>query len=244
MRIIDNRALSTALLLAAGSSLALAPAASAAEPTPVILVSSDGVHYSTALDTDLFEGLGTLIPGHSQSATLWVKNPTAAAAEVRLSAADVVTPSSDFAASVSISTVNSGDHVIRATPLSGLADCDVLVESQALAAGQAIEMTVTFAMADVTGQVAQNARASLNARVGMRDAAAGPFPVSACDDGAVLIVPDPDPTASSTSAASVTSGALAHTGFDATMPLMIVGGLIAGGLLFFLVGRRRKSEGS
>jgi LPXTG-motif cell wall-anchored protein len=156
---------------------------------------------------------------------------------------------------VSISTSNSGDQVTRATPLTGLENCDVLVDSQSLAAGEAIEMTVRFTMADVSDQVAQNGTASLNARVGMRDAAAGPFPASACDDGGVLIGPDPVPTPgpttaptstpTSTSVASATSsGALAHTGLDAAAPLMIVGGLIAGGVLFFLMGRRRKVDNS
>ena len=221
--------------------------------------SADGVHYATSLDANLFEGMGKLIPGHSQSATLWVKNPTAARAEVRLSAADVVTPSADFAASVSISTANSSDQVTRATPLSGLENCDVLVDSQSLAAGEAIEMTVTFSMADVSDQVAQNATVSLNARVGMRDAAAGPFPTSACDDGGVVIGADPDltaeptatptssPTSTSTStstsvASAASSGALAHTGLDAAAPLTIVGGLFIGGVLFFLMGRRRKVD--
>lgn len=244
-----------AALLAAGAAAALIAgavgSASAAEPAPTILVSSDGVHYSTSLDANLFDGLGKLIPGDSQSATLWVKNPTAAPAEVRLSAADVVTSSSEFAASVSISTTNSGDQVTRSTPLSGLKNCDVLVDSQSLAAGEAIEMTVTFTMADVSARVAQNESASLNARVGMRDAAAGPFPTSACDDGAVLVGPDPDPTSTPTSTSASTpvasassSGALAHTGLDAAAPLMIVGGLIVGGVLFFLVGRRRKVDNS
>lgn len=233
------------LLLAGGASivavalalaLALAPAAVAAQQQPEILLSADGVHYSTSLDADFFDGLGPLIPGESQSVTLWVKNPTTSAAEMRLSVTDIVMPRSDFATNVTLSAAASTGYATPARALADLAGCEVILGPQQLAAGESVALTLTFALGDLAGQLAQNAGASLNLRVGMRDAAAGAFPASACDDGGVIIGPAGPSDSAST---PKPGGTLAQSGFDSVAPLSVVGGLVCGGLLFIVLGRRR-----
>ena len=228
-----TRMLAAVLLLTGGVGIlggALSPVAVAAQAQPEILVSSDGVHYSTSLDADLFDGLGVLIPGQAQSVTLWVKNPTASAAEMRLSATEVDMPWPDFATNVTMSAADSMGHATSGQTLASLADCEVILGPQRLAAGESVALTLTFALADVPEAVAQNSGASLNLRVAMRDAAAGAFPDSACNDGGVTIGSAP---------MSTPSGTLARSGFNAEAPLLLLGGLGAGGLLFFLLGRRR-----
>ena len=245
MKHTRNRAVSAALVLATGvigiAGGVLAPAASA-ETAPQILVSADGVRFSTALSVNLFDGFGALIPGGSQSATLWAKNPTSSPVVVRLSATDVTVTAPDFAASVTMTTSNSADGRTASQPLSMLRNCDVVIDSTPLAAGETVAMTVTFTMADVTGLVAQDEHASLNLRVGMRDATVGAFPASACDDNGVVIGVDPDqaPTPGATSAHA--REPLAHTGLDAAPSLLIVGGLVVGGVFLVIMGRHRTRD--
>ena len=239
MNLMRNRMLTVALLLAGGAGILAGPstpAAVAAPQPPEILLGTDGVHYSTSLDADLFDGLGPLIPGQSQPVTLWVKNPTTSAAEIRLSATDVVVPWPDFATNVTLSAATSTGYTAPARALADLAGCEVIVGPQQLAAGESVALTLTFTLGDVADQVAQNAGASLNLRVSMRDAAAGAFPASACDDGGVIIGPAPVTDSVST---PISDGTLAHSGFDAGAALVAVGGLVGGGLLFFVRGRRR-----
>lgn len=222
---------------------AVAPATAAPAPAPQILLSSDGVAFGTSLNGSIFDGLGKLIPGESITANLWVKNPTAEPADVRVSARDIVASSAVFAENVTMSTWNSSDDATLSTALSDADACDIMVDSQPLAAGATMQMAVTFAMADVGGTIGQNDTASISALVAMRDSTMGPFPESACDDNGVIVGPTDPPTAPTGSTPS-TNG-LAHTGAEARTPLLVVGGLIAGGLLFFLLGRRRrKADGS
>ncbi|GAA3881501.1 hypothetical protein GCM10022381_24700 [Leifsonia kafniensis] len=263
---VTTRTLSTFLALGAAAALALggavAPASAASDQ---ILVSADGVHWSKSLGTDLFADAGLLIPKGSQSATLWVKNPTAKSAEVRLSARDVLFSSSDFATNVTIGAWNSVDDTTLSTPGDKVSKCEVLVDSQPLAAGGILKAVVTLTMADVSDRIAQDAGVSLNVMVAMRDKAAGPFPESACDDSGVIVGPDPDPkpkptptpttmptaTATPTATPTTPSGTvtgsgtgtakpLAQTGADAASPALVVVGLVGGGILFFLIGRRRR----
>lgn len=230
-----------AAILVAGATAALtlgaaaAPASAASNP---ILLSADGVHWSTSLGADMFADAGLLIPKGSQSATLWVKNPTASSAEVRLSARNVTFSSPDFATNVTIGAWNSVDNTTLSKPGDKVSKCEILVDSQPLAAGGIVKAVVTLTMADVSDRIAQDAGVSLNVMVAMRDKAAGAFPKSACDDSGVIVGPgtDPKPTPTSTGAAKP----LASTGADAASPALVVAGLVGGGILFFLIGRRRR----
>ena len=239
------------LLAAAVAGGAFLPGASAgaetlsgAGSTPQILVSADGVNYSTTLGVNLFEGLGLLVPTEAMSTTFWVQNPTDSSIAVRLSAIDVDVQSADFAATVAIASSTSThsststDRDGQTRPLSTLASCDVLIESTLLGGGEAMAMTLTISMADVSGRVGQDESASLNLLVGMRDAAAGPFSASGCDDVGLMVGADPADAAPHPAASA--SDSLPQTGFEAAAPLLAVGGLIAGGLFFFMGGRRRR----
>ncbi|MGO4105968.1 LPXTG cell wall anchor domain-containing protein [Leifsonia sp. YAF41] len=252
-RIINKVA---AVALAAGVTSALAVAGVAAPASAAsdqILVSADGVSWSTSLNADLFAGAGLLIPEGSQSASLWVKNPTDRPVEVRLSARNVSFSSPDFSANLSLASWNSVDDETLTTQGDAVTKCEILVNSQSLAAGGVLKAIVTLTMADVFDLVAQDADANVNVMVSMRDAAAGAFPASACDDDGVIVgpttptAPTPGPTTAPstptgtiTGSGAVTTKPLAQTGADAATPALVVAGLLGGGLVFFLIGRRRR----
>jgi LPXTG-motif cell wall-anchored protein len=251
-------ALAAALWLA--GTVAPASAAATAKPTatppatptaiaPVdLLLSADGVHFTTTLADGLFDGLGLLIPRGSQQATLWVRNPNAAPAEVRVSAHDVLLPSGGYADDVTLSAWNSGTGDTRSKTLRAIDRCGIVVPSQPIAAGGTMKLVVTFTMADVSGTVDQGASASLGLLVAMRDVAAGPFAASPCDDSGTVVpvLPGPPMTTPTTtptpSAAVAGTGFLAHTGVEPPAPVLLVGGLLLGVGIFLLLARRRRRE--
>jgi len=241
------------LTISATPSATAAPASTPTAPVDLLL-SADGLTFSTTLAAGLFDGLGLLIPRDSQQATLWVRNPTAAPAEVRVSAHDVLLPSGGYADDVTLSAWNSGTGATKSQTLRRLDRCGIVVPSQPIAAGGTMKLVVTFTMADVSGTVDQGASASLGLLVAMRDADGGPFAVSACDDPGTIVpvlparpAPPgaPTATATATSTASATiagTGILAHTGVEPPAPVLLIGGLLLGAGLFLLLARRRRRE--
>lgn len=83
-----------------------------------VLVSADGIHFSPTLAGGLFDGRRMLVPGHSVSAELWVRNPTQAPAALRVSAM-----SDGFGDGVTMSAWDSGTDETTSAPLSALARC-------------------------------------------------------------------------------------------------------------------------
>ncbi|MEC5152077.1 LPXTG cell wall anchor domain-containing protein [Cryobacterium sp. GrIS_2_6] len=223
--------------------------ASISSPSPTVpvdlLLSADGVHFSTTLSAGLFDGLHLLIPRGSTQSALWVRNPTAAPAEVRVSAHDVLLPAGGYADDVTLSAWNSGTGDTLSRTLRGLDRCGIVVSSQPIAAGGTMKLVVTFTMADVSGTVDQGASASLGLLIAMRDADGGPFAASACDDPGTIVPVLPATPATSAptrSAAAASAGILAHTGVEPPAPVLLVGGLLLGVGIFLLLARRRRSE--
>lgn len=231
-----------ALALAAAACASVGPAGAAtrgAEPPVDVLVGTDGVHFSPSLAAGLFDGSGLLVPGDSVASDLWIKNPTGSAAALRVSARAVMTSSSDLADGVTLSAWNSGTDSTRSAPLRSVAECQIIVPSQAIAPGATVKMIVRYTMADLTGVAAQNQSASLRLKVAIRDAQAGPFPPSACEDDGVLVSMNP-----ARPSVSALPGSLATTGTDFAVPLLAAGGFLVGVGLFLVAGRRRKRDQS
>ncbi|MDY7541679.1 MULTISPECIES: LPXTG cell wall anchor domain-containing protein [unclassified Cryobacterium] len=247
-------AIAAAILAVAG--VATPASAVTTPPTPTatapveLLLSTDGVTFATTLTAGLFDGLGLLIPRGSTQAALWVRNPTAAPAEVRVSTHDVVLPAGGYADDVTLSAWNSGTGDTLTRTLRRVDSCGIVVPSQPIAAGGTMKLIVTFTMADVPGTVDQGASARLGLLVAMRDAVAGPFAASPCDDpGTVVPVLPGTPTTPTNSTTTPTAsstvagiGILAHTGVEPPAPVLIVGGLLLGVGIFLLLARRRRRE--
>lgn len=231
-----------ALALAAGvcASIGLAgAAASEAPPSTDLLVSTDGVHFSAELAGGLFGGSGLLVPGDSVASSLWIKNPTGAPAALRVSARDVTFSSGDIADGVTMSAWDSGTDTTLSATLRSVAECQIIVPSQAIAAGATMEMIVKYTMADFAGAVGQNESASLGLKVAMRDAEAGPFPLSACEDEGVLVSSNP---ALPSSLPGSLPSSLPTTGTEFVVPLLAAGGFLVGIGLFLVAGRRRREH--
>ena len=200
-----------------------------------VQVSSDGVHFASSLPAGLFDSFGALIPGGSMRSELWIRNPSDAPANVRLSLREPGGASADLTEYLTLSVHDVASHTVTTVPLRGGEDCAVLTPAQPLAAGATLRVALTIEMMNVTGLTAQNARADLGILVALRDGEAGPFGPSACDDEGVLI----PAAAGAVLAAPLGSVALPRTGVDLPIPALIGGGLMlgVGGLL---ITRRRR----
>jgi len=241
-RRLINRAARALVVACAAVGLALGVGTAPATAAPVdVLLSTDGVTFSSALSEGMFDDLGLLVPGESMSSSLWVRNPTPTTTVLRVSARDLIFPSVAFAGGVTMTVWDSGTGTTRSATLGALARCDILVPSQPMAAGATIRLDVTFTMADLTSSVGQNQRAGLGLMVAMRDGEAGSFATSACDDEGVLIASNPS-TSNLSASNSSRPTTIAHTGTDLPVPLFIAGGLLLGVGIFLVAGRRRRER--
>ena len=209
---------------------AIAPACAATDP---VLVSRDGATFASAISGGLFDGAGALVPGQSVTRNLWIRNPSASPAAVRVSIRNLVSTSTVFADGVRLTTIDSlPGSTSRTEKLSALGKCEVVSSAPSIAAGGTMKLTLTFAMADLTPALAQGDHAALDLMVAMRDAAAGAFTGSACGDNGSVLANTGD------------SGDLAFTGELIPVPLIVGGGLFLGiGMSLLLASRRRQSEG-
>lgn len=207
---------------------AAAPASAAGD---TILVSTDGVHYSTAISGGIFEGVGVLVPGDSVASTLWIKNPTSAPAMLRISTRNVAISSAEFASGVTMSSWDSKTDTTRKAALQNVAECGIVAPAQEIEAGESIKTVLRFTMSDLDGSTAMKEGVRLDLMVAMRDAAAGAFPPGACEDNGVLISSNPGHSAP-----------LPSTGTDPAAPL-IGGGLLLGIGAFLLRRSRRRGAG-
>lgn len=240
-RRLINRVARTLVVACAAGGLALGVGATPATAAPVdVLLSTDGVTFSSAPSEGMFDDLGLLVPGESMSSSLWVRNPTPTTTVLRVSAREPIFPSAAFAGGVTMTVWDSGTGTTRSTTLGALARCDILVPSQPMAAGATIRLDVTFTMADLTSSVGQNQQASLGLMVAMRDGEAGSFAASACDDEGVLIASNPSRSNLASNSSRPTT--IARTGTDLPVPLLIAGGLLLGVGIFLVAGRRRRER--
>ena len=207
---------------------------------PEILISSDGVRYKHTLDSGLFDGFGLIVPGDSDTAVFWVKNPTGGDVETRVSVRDFVAPSAAFAQVVTLSSWDSVSDTTGEMAMADISDCRVVVPSRSLAPGEVVEVRLQLSMLDVADRVAQDDRGALSFVVSMRDGEAGPFPPSACDDDAVLLDPDAEAAAAAARAAELRR--LAMTGSDLPTPVIVAAGVLIGSGLFLVARRRRRRE--
>ena len=225
-----------ALLLSLSGAATQALAAPSTEVNRDVLVSSDGVHFSTNLDAGVFGSFGLVIPGGSMRSTLWIQNPSDQPANVRVSLRESGGASADLAQYLTLRVEDIAAQTVMTVPLSAHAGCAVLAPTQPLAAGATLQLAVAVEMMNVTGLTGQNARTDLNFLVALRDAEAGSFPSSACDDDGVLLATAAGPSEPHR------SGALPRTGVDLPIPALIGGGLLLGVGVLLVTRRRARRE--
>lgn len=220
--------------------LASSPAPAAADDSLDMLLSTDGVVFSTTSTKAILDPLVTLVPGESVGSVLWIRNPTDLPVAVRVSATEIRIPFRGFAEDVTATAVTSTVGTTYSSTLAELADCEMLVPSQTLEGGATMRLDLSFAMSPDARNVSQRQRADLSVLIAMRDADAGAFAASACDDVGVIVGPKPAvPSAPAETGAA--QSALARTGGGLPMPLIATGALLIG-VGFFLLGARRRRD--
>jgi len=219
--------------------LTLGFAAPAQAATPEILVSADGTTFTSVFAGNLFVNAGALVPQDVETASFWVRNPLTTPAQMRVSVSSLATSNPDLAVNMKLTSVDVGMGVIRSATIADLAACDIVVPPRSIPAGATMRVDVSLEMLDAPGQVAQNQLGALKFLVGMRDAAAGAFPASACDDVGVAIPAIPPTTPAGD------PGGLIKTGVDLPYDMFaLAAGLIGFGFLMLLRRRRERHEES
>lgn len=205
-----------------------------------LLLSHDGVTFAPTLDGGLFDQFGLLVPGESKTAGLWLRNPTGNSANLRVTAQNVVIPSSAYSGGIAVSTWDSLTGTTATGDLGTVAACEVLLSTQVVPPGGTVRMAVTFTMGDLTGTQGQGESAGMDLMVAMRDAEAGPFPDSACEDHGVLIRAA---GRSSTTGAVTEPGGLASTGGELPASVLAAAAILIG-IGSALIAGRRRTKGS
>jgi LPXTG-motif cell wall-anchored protein len=226
--VIPFRSLAVAVALALP--VAAADAAPAAASGPGILLSRDGVHYAESLGgAGLFDGVGRLVPGDTVTSGFWVGNPLPVPVSLRVSVGSLAFSSPELARGLRLLASDSSGTTTE-IGLDMLDRCEVILPSSGVPAGGRVRIELALAVLDEPARVAQDDRGSLDFVVAMRDAEAGPFPASACDDAGAVVPVVGGPR---------TDDGLARTGAAPTaLPLLTAGFLLGGGL--YLVRRRRR----
>ena len=221
------------VLVALGLTTATGTAASAEDPR--ILVSGDGVTFTPTLTSALFDELGMLIPQESIESSLWVKNTATTDGSLRLRVKELANAPEVFTRNVTL-TAMSGNKTWTST-LDEFADCDSVIPTLPIPAGETVRVDLVLAMADVDGLTAQDESANLAFAVDMRDAQDA-FPAQAC------ALADNGDAALPSGGTLPGEGALPRTGADFIPTAALSLGLLFGGLIILLARRRRRSEES
>ena len=222
------RALSVTALAAIALVLGAAQAAEADDGG--VVVSADGVTFSSTLPGGVFRS-AVLVPGARQTATLYVKNDSSVPAELFVTVAGIDASSPEFAGALTLSAASSALPAGPTIPLDGVAPCATLL-IEMLAPGEVTRLSLTLGMLDVGLQVAQGDTLAATIGVALQQSDTAVAPVSACDlDGVqlpVLSLPDDD---------------VALVGDRILYPaLMTAGALLGAGVLFVVARRRRKQD--
>lgn len=239
--------------LVAGTVVATVSAAPAraADQSPILL-SRDGVVWSTTLPGGIFEEFRGAVPGDTVSKAVWVHNPLSESVTLTVRAINVWQSSGDLGRAVTVDGAAGSVSLPAALTLASLANCSTLAPQSIVPAGGRARIALTIAMLDVGSKVAQGATGGFDVLLTVTQGARREHP-SACDPAAPVssagpvVVSPASPTGSIGDAIGGAirgsiGGALAYTGANPAVPLLLGGGLLGIGLLLLLLVRRRKRE--
>ncbi len=219
------------------------PAQSASAAT-VVLVSTDGVTYTPSLTVGLFNQSGLLIPGSSTTSELWIKNPTASPATVRVSIGSLASTSTALGDNITMSARNVATGTTVTRNWADLAQCVVIAGPLTIAGSSVVHLNLTLTMLNAPALMAQAQSLSFVATVAMRDDAAGAFPVSVCDPAKASAQASisSTPLGAAATASPSHQGLLSFTGGTFPMAFTLLGAalFVVG---WFLVALRRRRTG-
>lgn len=226
---LAGRASGIALVVALGLLLGATPA-SAATGVGVVEVSDDGVNFDRTYPGAIFDDIALLVPGDSQSETVYVRNSGTAAGYLRVTLRDVDYSDQKFADALTVTTSTPGSTG-STTAISSANPCQVTHEGTVVAPGAVVPVVATLALGNLSGTDGQGATASLALRFTLSDTTPGTLPATNCDttgttvpvtptspDGprgadstgslpSTIVAPAPAPNPSSSTAATAGDGA-------------------------------------
>jgi hypothetical protein len=226
---------------------AVLPAGAANAAVPIEL-STQGVVWNTSLPGGLFDGFAGAVPGDSVTRSFYVKNPTDLSVTMKVRATDVVPGTNNLGQSITVLGAVPGHALAAPVTLASLTDCATLAPDVVLAGGAVTRVTITLAMLDVSGSLAQAADGGFDVLLTMQDNAAG-APATSCDGAGVANgggtangggASTTQPAATGSRASR--SGPLAFTGVDIVVPIELAILLLGVGLFILIVRRRRKEN--
>ncbi len=232
-----------------------APTAASAESGDLTL-SLDGIHFSDSLPSGIFDGSGLLVPGDQLVQTLWVKNASSIAGDLRISRSSAISGPSALSRAITVRDVTT--TVAGQGAAVGAPACSLVAVPGLLEPGQSVAIPLTLTMSDLDGRVAQNERLSLVLLAGLSEITTVQPALTECPSDAKVIPvstgDDSVPTGAGSTGTGSTgpgssdpsfSGPLAFTGSTMFYPSIMAGSVLTGiGLFFLLAARRRRREES
>ena len=230
----------------AAATVSVAPA-QAADQSPILL-SRDGVVWSTTLPGGIFDEFQGAVPGDTVSKAVWVHNPLSEPVTLTVRAINVWGLSSDLGRSVMVDGAAGSASLPAAVTLASLTNCATLAPQSIVPPDGSARIALTLTMLDVGSKVAQGTTGGFNVLLTVTQGTRHEAP-AACDPGTPVSSPGPaaagaaNPASAAGSIASVISGALAFTGANPAVPLLVGGGLLGIGFLLLVVRRRTREPG-
>lgn len=181
--------------------------ASAAAGVGTIELSDDGITFADSYPGSLFDSIALLVPGDSQSETIYVHNGGTAAGYLRITLADVTYSDRAYADALRVTT-STPDNTGTAHAISSANPCQVTSEGILVQPGAIVPVNTQLTLGNLNGSDGQSATASLTLRLTLTDTALGSLPPTSCgsiaDSGTVIPVV---PATPSTPAGDGTGGA-------------------------------------
>jgi hypothetical protein len=215
------RLATAATATAVGIALALAAQgspASATEQPAGALLSLDSVHFSATPSGSLFPAGVVLIPGATADATFWVRNESAAPADLRIAISHATASTAAFVESLTLQAATAATPAVAPVPLSG-GDCTPVLTGEVLAPGATTQVHVVLAMSSESDNAGQGGSAGATLAVSLSEETGGvSLPPNCSTTTGVPVMPSigmPSAGGVQTEDAATTSGAAAPVAADA-----------------------------
>ena len=189
--------------LALGMTLAVAPhsAAPANAADGELLISEDGVTWSTGLASNIFDTSGMLVPGDSLDGAFYVKNDNTFPAYLRVGLSTLHVTNWEIAQALSMTTIGTGasgaSGSAAALSGAGVVCADLLQRADPVPPGGVVLVSVDLLFRQSTsGQSAQGAIAQIAFIVELSDVDLNAFAQPLCNNSATIgpAVPGVSPT--------------------------------------------------
>lgn len=205
---VARTATAGAIVLALSALMLGSTPASAVTGVGVIELSDDGSNFARAYPGVIFDDIARLVPGDTQSETIYVRNTGTVAGYLRITIRDVSYSDQLFGDSLSVKTSTSATPGVSQA-ISSARPCQVAHEGTRLAPGATIPVVTTLALGDLSGRDGQGAAAALSLRFTLSDTAPGSVPLSNCGGAGTSVPVTPtSPGATSERGASVLGATL------------------------------------